>query len=275
MATTTKLEEKATHEAAGYKKEATNGATLFLFRLSVLVAFLIIWELASTYYLDVWFYSKPSLVGYNLYTLFKTARILSHLYATLSEMFGGLLIGCSVGISIGLLFSYFKYLAKIVDPYIFFLYALPKIALAPLFIVWFGIGIFSKIMVAFSMVVFICLLNIIQGTKEVDRVLIDLMRSMKASKRDITVKVVFPSIFPWIFASVKLSVGMSLIGAVVGEFISANIGIGWYISYSAAMFNISGVFAGLIILGLVAGGLSVIINMIERRIFVWRAEALT
>lgn len=132
--------------------------------------------------------------------------------------------------------------------------------MAPLFILWFGIGLLSKVMMAFSFVVFIFLLNTMQGLREVDRDHIDLLRSMRASPAFIARRVQFPSMMPWLIAAARISVGLALIGSVLG----ANRGLGWYVEHASGRLDTTGVFAGLTALMIIAVLMKQAVNLLER-----------
>ena len=145
-------------------------------------------------------------------------------------------------------------------------YSLPRVALAPLFILWFGIGSISKIMMAFSMVVFIVILNTHEGLRGVDRDLVDMLKTMRASRLYMLRKVLLPSIVPWIFASLRVGIGLALVGAVIGELLGANRGLGWYVEYAAGRVDIIGVFAGLVVLAVLGMALNEIVKAVESRV---------
>jgi NitT/TauT family transport system permease protein len=157
-----------------------------------------------------------------------------------------------VGILLGLLMARFTKAAQIAEPLFMGLYSLPRVALAPLFILWFGIGLPAKVMMSFSMVVFIFVLNVTEGVKSLDRDPIDLMRTMRASQGYIIRRVLLPGILPWIMASFRIGVGLALIGALVGELVGSSRGIGWYIERSAGQLDTTGVFTGIVILVMLA-----------------------
>jgi NitT/TauT family transport system permease protein len=142
--------------------------------------------------------------------------------------------------------------------------------LAPLFILWFGIGLFSKVMMSFTMVVFVFILNVIEGVGTIDPDLLDLMRSMRASRLYLVRRVLLPAIVPWILASFRIGIGLALIGAVVGELIGANRGLGWYIQDAGGALDTTGVFAGLVVLMIVAMLVNQVVAYFERKVLSWR-----
>jgi NitT/TauT family transport system permease protein len=235
-------------------------------RLALGIAFIGAWEAAATWFVDPFFIGKPSAIGERLWDVFVHGDMITHTGVTLGHSVAGLLLSLVIGVPVGILFAARRTLADVVEPYFLALYSLPRVALAPLFILWFGIGSISKIMMAFSMVVFIVILNTHEGLRGVDRDLIDMLKSMRASKSYVLRKVLLPSIVPWIFASLRVGIGLALVGAVIGELLGANRGLGWYVEYSAGRVDINGVFAGLVVLGLLGMALNEIVKAIETRV---------
>jgi NitT/TauT family transport system permease protein len=229
-------------------------------------AFIAAWEIAATWFLDPFFIGKPSAIAVRLWDVFVHGDMLSHTSITLFHSVAGLLLSLVIGVPIGVLFATKRAVADTVEPYFLGLYSLPRVALAPLFILWFGIGSISKIVMAISMVVFIVILNTHEGLRGVDRDLVDLMKTMRASKLYLLRKVLLPSIVPWIFASLRVGIGLALIGAVIGELLGANRGLGWYVEYSAGRVDIIGVFAGLVVLAILGMVLNEIVKAIEIRV---------
>ena len=148
--------------------------------------------------------------------------------------------------------------------------SLPRVALAPLIILWFGIGITAKVVTAFTLVFFILLVNTLGGAKNVDNDILTIARLMGASERDILWKVTLPSALPWIFAGLNLGLTYSLLGVIVAEILASNHGLGYVIASSAATFNTAGVFAGLITLAVVAWLFSALMRNVEARLLRWK-----
>jgi NitT/TauT family transport system permease protein len=231
---------------------------------------LLIWEFAAGNLFNEFWSSRPSLIGERLLTLFANGEIWRHLGATVSEALLGLLLGALAGTPIGIALARYRRAAEIVDPFVMGLYGLPRVALAPMFILWFGISLFAKVMMSFSMVVFVFILNVTEGIRTVDPDMVDLMRTMRAPRSYILRKVTIPSIVPWLLASFRIGVGLSLVGAVVGELIGANRGLGWYVLRAGGQLDTTGVFTGLLVLMLVAMIANQIIFLIERQVLHWR-----
>jgi NitT/TauT family transport system permease protein len=160
--------------------------------------------------------------------------------------------------------------ARVVDPIIMALYGIPKLALGPIFILWFGLGIESKIFLAALMVYFLVLFNAYAGFRNVDQSLVNAVRLMGASSRQIMLKVVLPSAIPWMLAGLKAGLGAALLGAVVGEYIGANSGLGWMVEYAGGMYDIARVFTCIIVLMLLMAMLNTVLGVVEGRLLKWR-----
>lgn len=233
-------------------------------RIVLTLVVLALWEWMSGRIIDPFFVSRPTDIWVRLVRLSISGELLFHLWATLQEALFGLALGMVIGIPTGLLFASMPLLSNIVQPFMMAIYSLPRVALAPLFILWFGLGLFSKVVLAFTMVVFVAYYNAYQGVKSVDSDLVEMMRSMKATPAQVTRWVVLPSIRPWILASIRLGIGMALIGAVIGEMVASSRGLGYYIQFSSGMFDTTGVFVGLIVVMVTAIVLEMVIGWVDR-----------
>ncbi len=240
-------------------------------RLLVFVAILAAWEAAG--YLgvsEIWI-SSPSAVGQRLYTLALSGELFVHAQRTVTEAALGLALAFAVGVPIGIAMARYKYANEVAEPFVMALYSLPRVALAPLFIIWFGIDLFSKVMMAFSTVIFIFMLNIHEGLKTIDRDLVDLFRTMRAPRSVMFRKVILPWLAPWVIASLRIGIGLSLVGAVVAELIGSSAGLGWYIENAAGRLDTTGVFAGLVSLTVIAAIGNMLVARLEKKISGWRA----
>lgn len=232
-------------------------------KIAVVVGILAVWEILSRTVIDPFWVSRPSLVGARLWQLAVSGDLLWHTQTTVWQALLGLGMGLAGGVAGGILLTRFPRVANALNPIVMGLYSLPRIALAPLFIIWFGIGLLSKVMMVFSFVVFIFLLNTMQGLRAVDPDLVDLMRSMRAAPSFIARRVQFPSIVPWLVNAARISVGLALIGSVLGELLGANRGLGWYVEHSGGRLDTTGVFAGLVALMVVAILFNSVVDLIE------------
>jgi NitT/TauT family transport system permease protein len=235
--------------------------SLFAQQTLFLAAALGLWEFLGAYVVDPFWSSRPSLIGERLWFLAKRGDLTWHMSATLTEAGLGRARGSVIGVSLGLLMARYTRAARITE----------RVALAPLFILWFGIGLQAKVMMSFSMVVFVFVLNVLEGVRALDRDPIDLMKTMGASNRYIVRRVLLPAVLTWIIASFRISVGLALIGALVGELIGSSRGLGWYIERSAGQLDTTGVFTGIIVLVAIAMVANNIVALVSNRLTRWRA----
>jgi NitT/TauT family transport system permease protein len=239
-------------------------------RVLVGVLFLSFWEYSSGRLIDPLFVSSPSAVGTRLWRWLVTGTLWTHLSITLYATAFGFVIGAGVGFLLGLLFGRNQTVADIFDPYITALYSIPKIALAPLFIIWFGIGIESKIAVSASIVFFVVFLNTYAGVRDVNPLYIHATRIMGGGGAEVLRHVVIPSASTWVITGLKVSVPYALVGTVIGEFMSANRGIGFIISQATGLFDTTSVFAGLFVLGVVGAIINVALRHTEAWLLRWK-----
>lgn len=248
-----------------------SGWKLLASQLLVVGAFLGAWEAAVRFgLLDPFFTSQPAEIFATLYRDLMSGELLYHVGFTGSEMFFGWALGGALGIGTGFLLAKFEWVNALLDPILYALNGLPRVALAPLFILWFGIGFTSKVAVSVSIVYFILVFATYGGIRSVDQTLVQAVRVLGASPLQVNRKVVLPSSLPWIFSGLKVSVGLALIGAIVGEFIAARAGVGHYIAYAASLFDTAGVFVGIFTLMAMAMMLNELIKAVERRLLRWR-----
>jgi NitT/TauT family transport system permease protein len=231
-----------------------------------------LWEAAALAGVDTIWISRPSLIVERLAGLVASGELWLHVGRTVTAAGLGLALAFAVGVPVGVAMARFKYANAVAEPLLLGLYSLPRVALAPLFIIWFGIDLFSKVMMAFSTVLFVFMLNVHEGLKTIDRDLVDLFRTMRASRSLVTRRVLLPWVVPWMIAGLRLGVGLALIGAVVGELIGASAGLGWYIERSAGHLDTTGVFTGLVTLMIIAMIGNAAVGILEHRFSSWRAR---
>lgn len=241
-----------------------------VWRVVALVVWLGTWELASDTLIDPFFSSAPSLIGVRVWEWLSTGYIWVHLGATLREMGLGLLAGSVLGIVVGFVLGRAGMLAAIADPFITAVYSLPKLALAPLFILWFGIGLLSKVVLVGLIVFFLVFFNTYAGVRDVDRLYINALRIMGGNRRDVYFKVILPSSSIWVFTGLKVAVPYALIGAIVGELISSSQGLGYIINNASSFFDTTGVLAGLVYVAAIAITVNYLVGVAERRFMVWK-----
>jgi NitT/TauT family transport system permease protein len=234
-------------------------------------ALLLAWEWgASTGLLDKFFFSRPSDILVRVWQWSSTGAIWGHLAVTFTEALLSFAIGAALGVLFGFLLARVPLLAALLDPYIKIANALPRVVLAPVFLLWFGLGIWSKVALGVTVVFFIVFFNTYQGVREVDPVILDNARMLGASERQLIRHVLIPSALTWIFSSLHVSVGFAIIAVVVGEYLGASKGIGYTISQAEGAFDTTGVFAGMTILAAVVLLVGEAVSRLERRLLRWK-----
>jgi NitT/TauT family transport system permease protein len=213
--------------------------------------------------------SSPFRIGATLWEVTANGTIFDHAWASFMETIVGFVVGSVLGILIGFALARWPTAEEILDPYLTALNSLPRVALAPLFILWFGIGEVSKILVAVTLVVFILIINTLAGARGVDQDIQTVARLLGATQRQLFFKVILPASAPTIFAGLRLGMVYSLLGAVVAEMLSSTRGIGHLLSFYAGTYNVTGVMAMLLLLSLFATALNEGMRIIERRSLRW------
>jgi NitT/TauT family transport system permease protein len=240
-------------------------------RVLLFVCLVILWQLASGKIANPLFISSPLAVVKRLDEWISDGTLWFHTAITLQETLLGLFYGTLTGILVGLLLGIQPTLAKIFDPFIIALYSIPKVALAPLCILWFGIDLEMKVVLAAVTVFFLVFLNTLTGVREVDQNLVNAIILMGGRRRDILFKVVIPSAAGYILTGLRVAIPYALIGAVIAELVASNRGLGYLIDSSASSFDTAGVFAALLVLTVIAGLLNAIVNIIDRKTSRWKA----
>ena len=237
----------------------------------LLVVFVAAWQLmADKGMINPLFFSSPEKVWADIVEMFSTGYIFPHIQITLYASFVGLFYGILLGTIVALIVGENQVLARVIEPILVGINGLPLLSLGPLFVVWFGIGIKSKIVMATISVFFIVFFNIYAGIKDVDVQLIQTLKLMRANKIQIIRKVILPSCIPWMMASLKAGVGGAVLGAIVGEYLGASAGLGWVIQMAGGYYNITRVIACVIILMVIMFILNAIVSWIDRKVLVWR-----
>jgi NitT/TauT family transport system permease protein len=237
------------------------------------IVILIFWQWAAGRLIKEIYISKPTAVAERLYELFSSGEIYPHLWTTGQELVLGYVIGVAGGILAGYALGRSPRLASIFEPYVMAFYGIPKIALAPLFIIWFGIGIWSKIALAAIMVFFLVFYNVYTGVRSVDRELVNLTLVMGANQRQLTYHVYFPAAAPYVLLGMRMAVPYSVIGVIVGEFTSSTQGLGLFIHEASSTYDPAGVFAGIVILLAFVVVANVLAGRLERRFLGWKAPS--
>ncbi|MCS7024139.1 MAG: ABC transporter permease [Bryobacteraceae bacterium] len=224
--------------------------------------------------LDKFFFSQPSEVAARLWRLFATGLVWRHLVTTLLEAALSFVLGVAFGVVCGFVLARRRFLAALLDPYLRIANALPRVVLAPIFLLWFGLGIWSKVALGVTVVFFIAFFNTFQGVRDVDPWLVNHVRMLGASERQLLRHVLIPSALTWIFSSLHISIGFAIIAVVVGEYLGASQGIGYLIAQAEGVFDTAGVFAGMCILAAVVLIVGAAVSRLERYLLRWKSERL-
>ncbi len=247
------------------------GLRLLAARILLLLGILLVWHLlTATGLLPRFFFGSPLTVLGNAARWFVSGKIYRHLAVTLIETVLAFGVGTVLGLAVGLWLALSPTASSLLEPYIKAANAMPRVILAPIFAVWFGLGILSKVALGVTLVFFIVFFNVYQGVKEVSPVVLANARMLGASRRQLLRHVYLPSATSWVFSSLHTSVGMAFVGAVVGEYLGSSSGVGYLILQAEGAFDIDTVFAGILVLTAFALLLDVIVTALERRLLRWR-----
>jgi NitT/TauT family transport system permease protein len=253
--------------------------TLLVCQLLVAVVFLGLWQLLATVpifgrmLLPPFFFSNPVDVGSQIVAWFVSGVIWKHLWITLLESTLAFTIGSLAGVLVGFWFARQPKIAAIFDPYVKMANALPRVVLAPIFALWLGLGIWSKVALGVTLVFFIGVFNVYQGVKEVSPTVLANGRMLGMSEKQLMRHVFWPSALSWMFSSLHTSVGFAVVGAVVGEYLGSAAGLGYLIQQAEGIFDVAGVFAGMFVLSAFVILIDFGVTLVERRLLVWRPEA--
>jgi NitT/TauT family transport system permease protein len=227
-------------------------------------------EFAKT---SAFFFGRPIQVLGVIWSWFTTGKIYPHLAITLIETLLAFAVGSVLGLVIGLWLALSPTASALSEPYIKAANAMPRVILAPIFAVWFGLGITSKVALGVTLVFFIVFFNVFQGVKEVSPAVLANARMLGASRRQLLRSIYLPSATSWVFSSLHTSIGMAFVGAVVGEYLGSAKGVGYLILQAEGVFDINTVFAGILVLTAFALLLDAAVTWIEARLLVWRPRA--
>lgn len=270
-----------------------NKLTQRALQVGLLIALLLGWHWASRSPQVAFFFGEPLVVAQRLwawfaegtgtlevgtkdvtwFTLHFPAEIYPHLLITLTETVLAFVIGTVLGLGMGLWLALSPNAAAILDPYIKAANSMPRVILAPIFGMWFGLGIWSKVALAVTLVFFIVFFNVYQGVREVSSVMLNNARMLGANQHHLLKHVYLPSATSWVFSSLHTSVGLAFVGAVVGEYLGSARGVGYLILQAEGTFDVNTVFAGIVVLTAFALALDGLVGMVERRLMKWQPKS--
>ena len=258
---------------------------LRLYQAALLVALFAFWHVMTTPGLvppflfendrqAAFFFGEPLKVALRVWAWFVTdADIYRHLGITLVETLLAFGVGSLLGLAFGLWLALSPMASAVLEPYIKAMNSMPRIILAPIFAVWFGLGIGSKVALGVTLVFFIVFFNVYQGVKEVSPVVLANARMLGASGRQLLRHVYLPSATSWVFSSLHTSVGMAFVGAVVGEYLGSSQGVGYLILQAEGTFDINTVMAGILVLTAFALVLDALVGRVEKRLMTWQPRS--
>lgn len=238
-----------------------------------LLGFFLLWEYVGTSGLvNPLFVSAPSKIIAAAVKMFQQGDIFNDLYVSGTEFFLGFLIAIAIGIPLGMLLGWYRTVYYVLDPFVTAFNATPRIALTPLFIIWFGIGIWSKVALVFLGAIFPIILNTFSGVRTVDEMLLRAARSFGAKDRQIFTTIILPGSVPFILSGLRLGLGRALVGIVVGEMVAATAGIGYSMAIAGATFQTDKLFVGVLILTFFGVVFTEGLNRLEHRFDAWRPQ---
>ena len=248
------------------KKQKTDKVTTKVYQLLILIAVVVVWEiLAQTRVIDPFFFSSPSRIVLTIGQLFSSGDLVYHLFITLGETILGFLIATFLGTLIAVSLWWSEKLRAVLDPYIVVLNSLPKIALGPLIIIWFGAGTTSIIVMCVLICIVITTLSMLSSFVGVDKEKVLLMKAFGATKFQILKKLVLPNSIPEFISVLKINVGMSWVGTIMGEYLVSKAGLGYLIVYGSQIFKLDIVLASTVVLCVLACTMYGIVGIFEKK----------
>lgn len=234
-------------------------------RLLLAILLIVIWEVLARYkIINTFITSSPSNVVNTIVSLYNDNNLFNNIWTTIYETLISFGLGTAIGTLLAMIFWYFNFIYKVLDPYLTILNSLPKIALGPIIIIFFGANINSIIIMALLISVIVTVITVYNGFISTDKNKINLLKSFSANKMQIFRYAILPSSYPTIISSLKINISMTLIGVIMGEFLVSKEGIGYLINYGSQVFNLNLVISGIIILMIVSYLMYMIVSYIEK-----------
>lgn len=249
------------------KKIRRKKSIILFFQIIIFVLFIFLWQiLANKEIINTFIFSSPKKIIETIINLYQRQNLLSHIGVTIYEVLVSFCLSSLLGIVIATILWFNKTIYKILEPYLTILNSLPKVALGPIIIIWFGAGIKSIIVMSLLISLILTIVSIYEGFNSIDKNKINLMKSLGSNKINLFLKLVFPGSISTIISTLKINISMSLIGVIMGEFLVSKKGIGYLILYGSQVFNLSLVISGIFILMIVAFLMYYIVCIIEKRL---------
>ncbi len=262
---------KSPDHAQFLRKKRLRSVGILTAQLLIAIAFLLLWEIgAREGVINSFLFSQPSKIGEQLISMLASGTLLPHMWITIWETIVGFLLGTAAGTLLAILIWASPVLGRILDPYIVLFNAMPKVALGPIFIVAFGQGFLSIVMMAVAISVVVTTIVVYTSFRDVDANMIKLVQTFGGNKWHVFQKVVFPAALPTILSTLKVNVGLSFVGVIVGEFLVAKAGLGYLIIYGFQVFNLTLVMLALFLILFVSALMYHAVAFLERRLLNWR-----
>ncbi|WP_027555757.1 ABC transporter permease [Bradyrhizobium sp. Cp5.3] len=240
-------------------------------QVAIVLALLLVWEFGvRSGMIDSFFFPAPSTLVGRIREWASTADFWNDVGITLVETILSFVVGIAIGTALGIWLGLSPFAADVVQPFIKMFNAIPRILLGPIFVIWFGLGLTSKVALGVTLVLFVAFFNTFQGVREVNPVVLANARLLRASKSSLLRHVYLPSATTWILSSLRVSVGMAVMGAVVAEYLGSSAGLGHLIAQAEGVLDATGVFAGIVVLSVFVIALDAIVDRAEKRLLVWR-----
>ncbi|HEY8872626.1 MAG TPA: ABC transporter permease [Stellaceae bacterium] len=247
-----------------------NPARAWIRQVAALAVLLLLWDAAARAgLLNPLYLPSPGRIAAALTELFATGRIWPHLGATFAAALVGLALGIAVGIVLGVVAALVPLVAELLQPVMTLLNAIPRVILAPLFVIWLGIGLASKVALAFILVAVLIFFSVFTGIQQVDRRLVERIVTLGGNRWALVRHVYLPSVAAWVLSNLKVSVGFAFTGAVVGEFVAATRGLGYLLSFAQSTYNSALMFALVLLIMVVVLAIFAIAGKLERRLLRW------
>ena len=249
------------------KKIKINNRIIKFTQIAIIILLIIIWQFAADYGLiNTFIYSSPKMIIKSIINLSQDGSLFNHIFITFYEVIIGFILGVFIGLVIAAILWRYKFLAKVIDPYLTVLNSLPKVSLGPIIIIIAGAGTKSIILMALFISVIITIIDVYSSFNNTDDNKVRLMRSFNANQKQIFFKLVLPSNFNSIISVLKVNLSLTFIGVIMGEFLVSKAGVGYLIMYGSQVFNLNLVVTGIIILAIMASILYYFILFIEKRL---------
>lgn len=250
--------------------QARRAATLLSGQIALAAGLLLVWEVSAGRWIDPFWFSQPSAIFARLATWARSGQLAFHLFVTFQETALGFFWGALAGIALGFLLGMNPLLGRLVGPFLTALYTVPRIALAPLFVLWFGIGLRTKVVFSAVIVFFLVFYTTYDGVRNVDAALINVVRVMGATRRHILLKVLVPATLTAVFLGLRVAIPYALVGAVVGEIVASNKGLGFLLNSASFNFDTPAVFASIFVMMALSLLLHSAVEAVQRRVLRWK-----